>query len=508
MMRKVLLGRWVLWLASLAGGVAPIWMTEVLPTTDGPSHVYNAILSDSIRRGDEVIAARLTCKTGIRNNMATETLLSVFGPSLGWDTAERWHATLIALLTFFSMLAWIASRSGSGLASVAPYAGWLSSSWFSWMGFYDFQLSLAFFALLLVWLSSPRPAVLDAVVLPIVFGSLYVTHLYTFAAATGIGGVLVLGRMDRATLRWPRGIMLAALFAVGLFCIASNRATSSGSTNIASLSQIGRNAIGLVTSDPLIGGTCLGIAAGVLVTLLFVAGALAFWRGAGRGKEEDADRLSVVEWAALALLFGSIVLPDEIGQGSYVPLRTRALGVILLLPFAIAVVSAVWPNMARLLSYLLAFLLLGNAGVVIVTSREVAKEHRHIDAVLEELDLPAGTLVQAHLTPKSRPCFRVRTDLHLAERAFGERRLIAIDNYEAFLDTFAIAWKTRPDGLAIDPEGRVSLVRRDGHGIELIYILHESDRTLTTNDHRLHIEPVADLGGLGIDAVTIRANRD
>src|SRR5207248_1568794 len=82
-------------------------------------------------------------------------LLAWLGRLVGWPIAERALCT-IAIVATFAVLARL-SAGGPLPASIAlaSVAGWLSQGWFLWMGFYDFALSLAGYAALVLVLRLP-----------------------------------------------------------------------------------------------------------------------------------------------------------------------------------------------------------------------------------------------------------------------------------------------------------------------------------------------------------------
>ncbi|MGH7699671.1 MAG: hypothetical protein ACREMJ_04000, partial [Gemmatimonadales bacterium] len=166
--------------------LVPAWASPVLVTTDGASHVYNAAVTDAVAAARPPYAALIAVdRDRTRPNQATQVLLGALGPAVGWETAERVVFTLAVAATLAALLALLAGSGAPTLAALAPAAGWLAQSWFLWMGFYDFALSLALYAGLVLLLereSTPRRRIL----VQAIFAVLYFTHVLTLAVAAGL----------------------------------------------------------------------------------------------------------------------------------------------------------------------------------------------------------------------------------------------------------------------------------------------------------------------------------
>src|SRR5881227_3999429 len=145
--------------AGAAAALVPVWASPVLVTTDGPSHVYNALVADAVLSERAPYARYLEFdRDWTRPDRTAQFLLMGLGRVVGFETAERVVFTLAVVATLAGFLALLVrSHSGQGgapLVALAPAAGWLAQTWFVWMGFYDFALSLALYAALLLVLRS------------------------------------------------------------------------------------------------------------------------------------------------------------------------------------------------------------------------------------------------------------------------------------------------------------------------------------------------------------------
>src|SRR5438876_9301861 len=106
--------------------VVPIWASPVLVTTDGPSHMYNALVADADESGRLPYARHMELNTDpTRPNQAAHGLLVALGRSIGWETGERVVFTLAVVATLAALVALLARRGATALVARAPTGGWL-----------------------------------------------------------------------------------------------------------------------------------------------------------------------------------------------------------------------------------------------------------------------------------------------------------------------------------------------------------------------------------------------
>src|SRR5581483_2854037 len=189
-----------------------------------------------------------------------------------------------------------------------------------WMGFYDFALSLACYAGLLLVLARP-PGLLRALMVQAAFGALYVTHFLTFAIGVALAAAVLGIRAATRREGWREPLAVVPGVLLALIEVAGG----------------GTGAGGLGWDHP---GRQL-------------AGLAALWQRLGDARREGIAVVSGAEWFAVALLVLSVLGPDRIGEGGFVGVRLRCLAVITL-----------FPAMARALSRMSERLLAGSALVL------------------------------------------------------------------------------------------------------------------------------------------------
>jgi len=424
--------RYVLGLAALAALVVlPLLASPIVVSTDGPSHVYNAFVHSSLRHnGESPFAQAFAVESDAPAGGIFEPLAALLGPTLGWVAAERLLAALTALLLFLS-LAWLL-RSG-GLA-VLPLAGWFALSWFLAMGFYDFAISLVFFVLLLGALRR-QPGSATMALANLLVLAMWMAHPCTLcvSVAVFVAWLLLLrihGRVGTSSLLW---------LAPSLLLVFDTLVLSGVGGSSFSWIPAARQLAGVVVSDHLVSISRIDVIAGITVSALLVYGT---WLGARLGKlHGPAGWLAV---AGIALISFSVVVPDAVGNGSYIGTRLRMLGTLCILPVA---ATSLAQSRERFL--MASALVLGVSLAVhgVVTLNAATRTRRELDAVLSDLRALGARPrdhIDAHLEDWEYGEFRVSGYLHLADRAARRMRLISLRNYEADLSVFPVRWRTRP----------------------------------------------------------------
>src|SRR5205807_1436850 len=97
-----------------AAALVPVWASPVLVTTDGPSHVYNALVADAVLSERAPYARYLEFdRDWTRPDRTAQFLLMGLGRVVGFETAERVVFTLAVVATLAGFLALLV-RSHSG----------------------------------------------------------------------------------------------------------------------------------------------------------------------------------------------------------------------------------------------------------------------------------------------------------------------------------------------------------------------------------------------------------
>ena len=433
------------WILVASVMLAPIWLSPLLVTTDGPSHVYNAFVAHDVRSGGE-LARYFDVAPPLRPQLLSDSLLRALGPLVGWPLAERILVSLGCLLCGIALARWSRSEDLGSLAFLA----WIPLGWFTWMGFYDFLFSLAFFALLATGLKEKR-----ALLVQLSLAGLLATHLFT---AT-IGCLLLWWCSPRD--RGHRPLIVATAWSVLLLALVASSGSASGGFRWESPPDL-RSLLFtdvILSHDPL-----------VLIVGLLLFGMVA-WGAASHGKA----LLTPGSLAAfgLLLLLGSLLAPEWIGRGGYVPQRLRGLGLVLLLPTGFQVVrhrtgAVAWTALGALSLAIMT----AQAARIVESSRTVEADLESVREALQAAGAGPGVQLATAIGDPFRHLYRIYGYRHLPERLAIPWRAVVLDDYEASEPVFPVRWREGTSGVktAID-EGVVSV---EGSWTGDLYLIHEA----------------------------------
>ena len=510
--------------------LAPVLLPPVLPTQDGPSHLYNAFLAHRLEAGDPLFAPFLELGAALWPNRLSHLLLTSLGPWLGWEAAERVVATLAALLPFLAVAWWTRRRVGRMGGFVLAVGLWLASSWFFWKGFYDFCLSLAPFLGVVVVADTmagrPGEGTTDRrgegttgqraggtggedggpgwrrhALLQSLLAFTLLSHLLTFGVALGAAGFLLLAAVIRR--RIPAHHLLAVLpGALALAVFVAGGTLGGGELQWYPWREV---------FDALLSPDWAAVKAtaswpGRAILLALAAAPFLRWALAPAAPAGDRKAgLDAVEILALLLLAGSLVSPARVGTGQYAPERLQLLALLLLTPSAGAVARrlaergrARWLAPAAAVALAVAFSLRGFD--VVRVGQRLHGELDAMDRVLEEHGTEAGEwLVATHWNPFG-PFYRTAPYTHLHDRLALERELVVLDNYEARMPIFRVQWRESPHRPefarsigATGPRWLVEVLPGTRPWVDPLLVLHESRYPLFTRTSLLG-------GGTGTDA--------
>lgn len=423
--------------------VLPLWLAPVVPTTDGPSHLYNAWLL--LHFGDPGLGAgRLLEVDAFVPNWGgvgpLVPLLAVLPPA----AAEKTFLSAIVALLVLATAA-LAARLGGDPLIAAAGAGILGHGWLLAAGFTGFlaalSLGIAVCAAGVRLLASPGPRLPWARVsaATAAFGLLFFLHLGGAVLAAAIWLLLGVacwrgGQPPRRTLvlGGPPVVLLVALAALHWAGGARHPAPgfrAGPSPGVGRLVDLATGGFWQAYSllDRRIG------AALVLLTLGLVVA-----RGTRGARCPEGAR-----WLALGgigALVAYLVVPWAAAGGAFLTDRLVPLLFLLPLPWA---TSHGLPARA-LFRTAFALLLVGALA-------QRTAEYRHWGAITSSIvrlnhELPEGRLlVQPPLAPLP---MAVDPLVHAWGRVAIDRRALALDNYEAVL----VGWfplSFRPEGLAL-----------------------------------------------------------
>lgn len=481
--------------------VAPLWIGPLVVTNDGPSHVYNAMLADAVRAGRQPYATyfRLDDR-GLRPNQASYVLLRELGARVGWETAERILLTAAMGGLFVMLLILLgAPRERRATTALAPVAGWLATSWFVWIGFYDFVLSALCYTALILVLGRPLTATRLAL-MQVAYALLYWTHFFTFTVAIGLGAAVLAWRATRQERSW---VQLGALAPAVLLFLAESASGGPGAGAL-KWAQPWESLSGLVLGDIVVSVDQMDRLGGFAIMAAVWGTVVQRLRAVGR---EGVARPGGLELFGILLLLGSLVAPSTVGEGGYINIRLRFLGVLALLP-------AIGATLATLRSrYLLpaaAVLLLGlglHSAYLVRDSRRVHRDLLGVDQMFRVAGATEGAWVRSRLTIYRRGLFRIAAYRHLADRVAVRRRFVVVDNYEALYRIFPTAWRAQPDWVTFRQSiGGLTarLVPGELPWPGAVYVLHESDRVLQMADPRLEARGSVVGRGLAVTRVARR----
>ena len=481
--------------------LVPVWATPLLVTTDGPSHVYNAMVAAAARAGQAPYAGLLAAPISVRPAQLSALTLEMLGRVLPWETAERVLVSFIMTATLAIVLLRAREQGWSVTAALAALGIWLAHNWFVWMGFYGFALSLVEYAGMHLLLTLPvtrrRQIVLSGMLL-----LLYCTHFFTLAVSAGL--LLTTALHRKRTGENPRPELRLAVFATLLLLLGVTTGGTEGAHPI--WAGPWPAMVGLAMGDVVRSfhpGDAVGGIALVGSCLAAVATRL---RAARTRPSPSPPSLAAEEVFGIGLLGLSLLAPESIGVGGRIPIRLQILGILSLLG-AVAAVAPTLRRGRRWVTSLAAVVMLGFAGhaaFAVAVSREVADDERLLEGLLAGAGATEGSWVTTHLDDNERGLFQIPGYSHLVDRVATRRRLVVLDNYQTYYSVFAVSWRARPDQLAI--HGTTSalalgIVPGAVHWTPALYLVSESEATVRADDDRLILGPTTAEGDFAVTRI-------
>jgi hypothetical protein len=429
--------------------LAPVWTSAVLPTGDGPSHVYNAFVANELDR-TPALAEVYELGPVLRPQLLADSFLRATGPLLGWWRSERLLFTLIVL----GGLVALAGLAGTSDPAALALLVWIPGGWFAWMGFYDFSIGLAFLAMLVRSLERGEDRA------PHVWMTLLLaSHLFLAAC-----GCVLLGVRWLADRGWQA---LATL--VGWSALTAGLLVGATPGGLSPAIPAPNGLAHVLTSDPVLSHDPAGMLAGFCLFLMTGAGAWSRCR--------DRGARAVLGWLGVLFVLASLVVPEWIGRGGYVPTRMRCVALVLLAP---AGVGALWRRggAARAATVACAVaawsVLIHQAVHTRAYAHQLAATVRSIDAAVDALGGAPGGVALMVRDPFQQPGFgRVFAWERIPERIALPRAWPVLDDYEAGEPVFRVRWRggSAPLSLAL----RNSTLSIGGPWARALYLVHDSD---------------------------------
>ena len=470
---------------ALAGAavLVPVWAAPVLVTTDGPTHVYNAMVAAAARAGRAPYAALLDAPIGVRPAQLSALALEALGHVLPWETAERVLVSLMMAATLAVVLLRSRGQGWPVTVVLAALASWLAHNWFVWMGFYDFALSLVEYVGMILLLARPPPVTRRRqVALGALLLLLYCTHFFTLAVSAGL--LLTTALSHKRTGVDPRPELRLVGLAILLLLLGFITGGTEGVRPI--WAGPWPAIVGLALGD-VVRTFHPGDAVGGIALLGSCLAAVAIRLRVARTGPRAAEDLF-----GIGLLGLSLAAPESIGIGGRIPLRLQMLGVLSLLGAVVAIARTLPVRWVASLAGVVMLGFLGHAAYAVAVARDVADDERLLEGLLVAAGATEGAWVRTCFEDNERGLFQIPGYAHLVDRIATRRRLIVLDNYQAYYSVFAVRWRTRPDQLTIrtTPSGfAFGILPGQLDWTPALYLVRESEWSLEADDRRVTLGP-------------------
>jgi hypothetical protein len=413
----------------------PIWSVDHLPTSDGPTHLYNAwILHELIAGRDGPIARHYAIDWRPHSNWAGHVLLALLLCIVPPIVAEKLLVSGIVLLFLLSIWMYAGAKEYAFLAFPLAYHQFLQS------GFYNFSLGIALYFLILAvwWRRRDRPDAKTIALIAALLLLCYFSHPLPTLLAIGSIGVLWLFTLPARTPAVHARHLLALIPVLPLLAwfalVQGTEATPSNAT-------LADRILRLVRVDAILTFDNwqfkLGFAL-FAILIAFVGITAARWR-----RLRETDAFLVLTLAVLIIYFQA---PLVIAGGMGVAQRTAIFVYLLPLPW-------LWSGFSRPVRVgivtLLVTLSVGN--LIFLTGR-----YRAIDPLLTKfirtLDpIAPDTTVLPLLFDRRPPNIFIAVYSHMIDYVAIEKRLVDLDNYEPTTGYFPIAFQPNVPPVRIYP---------------------------------------------------------
>jgi len=424
----------ILYVALALTHLVPVWRVPYLPTTDGPSHVYNAAVLRELAAGSPAFTRVYEADPRPCPNWVTHALLAGGLSFATPATAEKLVFSVIVLTFLFGAwrLAGLFDRRNAVWAFlVMP----LSYHVLLQMGFYNYSLGVALvpFALASWWDGRARrgwrPRTATAVWLLLC----YFTHALPAAIALVLVGIgwIVLSRRRPWRDQWPELIAFAP--AAALLCwffvavpSPGGHWTWAGAFTWQLLFRVGL----LFTLDvrQIAFSTALGVAFGVLIVLTFLLENVDWQRRRLRFRERDGALFAAIFAATL-----HIAAPLSVEEGLVLKMRLLVFPYLLVLPW-------LSPRLPRaLFACVFAAVALGN--VLFIRNAWKPNAYAIRSRIAPFAAARSERTFVSLIFDRTAPRSPLPLLAHIASYRATESRLVDLGNYEASLAYFPVKFR-------------------------------------------------------------------
>lgn len=420
----------------------PVWRVQFVPTVDGPTHLYNALV---LAEGTPEMARAFFTDWRPHPNWLTHLLLAAGVTVLPPVAAEKVVVSLIVLLFLGGCwrLAGVVDRDSRIHAFLAtPLAYHLLFQ----MGFYNYSLGVALvpFALASWWRRRERASWRDVAVTAGWLLLLYFAHVIAAVAAIGcIAVAWIVSIVLRGREQWRHGLAFVPVALLLLwFFLQPKPPGGTWSWNGALFFMPLYKTALLLTFDlrQLAWGSILAAAFGAMILLTFAVETIDRQRRRIALRERDVFLL-----LALLGVAAYLAAPLSVEEGLVLKARVLIFPYLLILPW-------LTPRAARLpLAIVLTLAVSANAFFL----RDAWKRNdKRIAAAVAPLrSAEPGRTIVPLIFDRSSPHSTLPLLSHAMSYGATERRLVDLGNYEAGLPFFPVQFRpdvTRPPIISLE----------------------------------------------------------
>lgn len=436
--------RWIgkLFFAVVLLQLVPVWAAPYFPTSDGPSHVYNAFVLRELMLGHGGAIARTYAVDwhpypNLLGHVILAMLLGIFPAAV----AEK--IVVSAIIVLFAAGVWMFSGAADRRARIHAFLALpLAHHFFLHFGFYNFSISvgLVLVTMAIWWRRRDDPGWKTIALIALLILLCYTSHPLSTLLLIGFIGLLWLFTLRGRPLRRHARHLIALLPALPLLAWFSRRERGASAAPVALQWDRLRELV-----QPKAAVTCdfvqlrAGEALVVVIAVLIVVTAIVERR---RG-EIDAFAALIVAGVAAVLAVPSY------GAGIIVE-RVAFIALLLPLPW-------LTPRLTHIgRAALAAVLSLATAANVVLLTKHTRAVAGEMTALIRAARaIPADTTMLPLVYDRKPVGEAVPVFLHAASYAAIERRLVDADNYEPVVGYFPVRFRegvTQPDQFLVEAD--------------------------------------------------------
>ena len=410
----------------LAIQIAIPWTVPHFVTTDGPSHLYTAIIAKKLLFHQQPYTSLYRINPQIVPNWASTILLACCASLVGVLHAEQLMMSLLLAIGFFSISYAIRSLSPQALRWT-PLSNFLLQTWFLWMGFYNFYLGMVLVPIGIGFYARRKGKLTtrDAALLGLGLVALFFVHLIAAAVLVLALAILMVWLHNVRPLLWGKSadsrpddrqavVLLCAVAPVILLGLIYVHATSNGVPFQPNILQSWNEfpMHGFATGDGA-AGTQLYLWPALLALIIIAA--------LGMRRSEWCSAQGGLAIATVAVFLTYLLVPDSGLGGTQVKVRFAWVVFVLggLLVSSVARLQPLRTPLALFVSAGLAFNLTATANIATAYSKAVEDYLSALTSIR-----PGSTLIRLRYETRDIP---ERYGLHWT----GRDPLLHLDAYTA-----------------------------------------------------------------------------